>query len=73
MGRGQSPSYLSEEEKCRALQNSTSLRALYEEMMKQPDGLPLQSHRYRLRSFPNSFFGSELVDWLIFQNKAGTR
>ena len=72
-GRGQSPSFLSEEERCRALQNSSSLRSLYEEVIRQPNGITLQSHRYRLRVYPNCFIGSELVDWLISQNKAGTR
>ncbi|KAK6645654.1 hypothetical protein RUM43_001934 [Polyplax serrata] len=73
MGRAQSPSYLTEEERCRALQNSASLRNLYEEIIRPPDGIQLQSHRYRFRSFSNCFFGSELVDWLIAQNKSGTR
>lgn len=66
-------SYLTAEEKCRALQNSTSLRNLFEEMFKVNVGLPLQTHRYRLRTYTNCLLGTELVDWLICQQKANTR
>ncbi|KAL0271738.1 UNVERIFIED_CONTAM: hypothetical protein PYX00_008735 [Menopon gallinae] len=72
-GRSQSPTVLSEEERYQALQNSSSLRNLYEEIVQPRNGIALNSHRYRLRTFPNCFSGSELVDWLISQNKAGTR
>ncbi|XP_072386330.1 1-phosphatidylinositol 3-phosphate 5-kinase [Diabrotica undecimpunctata] len=65
--------YLTTEEKCRALQNSASLRNLYEEMCKPTTGLQFETHRYRLKTYNDSFLGSELVDWLIFQQKAKSR
>ncbi|CAH0546520.1 unnamed protein product [Brassicogethes aeneus] len=68
-----SVSYITAEEKIRALQNSTSLRNLYEDICKSNTGVPLKTHRYRLRNYYNCFLGSELVDWLIFQQKAKTR
>ncbi|CAH1099797.1 unnamed protein product [Psylliodes chrysocephalus] len=66
-------SYLSTEEKCRALQNSASLRNLYEEMLKPTSGLQFETHRYRLKTYTDCFLGSELVDWLIFQQKSKNR
>lgn len=65
--------YLTTEEKCRALQNSASLRNLYEEMCKPTTGLQFESHRYRLKTYTDCFLGSELVDWLIFQQKSKNR
>lgn len=65
--------YLTVEEKCRALQNSVSLRNLYEEIFRTNNGIILQTHRYRLRTYNNCLLGSELVDWLICQQKANTR
>ncbi|XP_056640270.1 1-phosphatidylinositol 3-phosphate 5-kinase [Diorhabda sublineata] len=65
--------YLTTEEKCRALQNSTSLRNLFEEMCKPVTGLQFESHRYRLKTYTDCFLGSELVDWLIFQQKSKNR
>lgn len=29
------------------------------------ESLLLQDHRFRLRTYPKSFFGSELVQWLV--------
>lgn len=66
-------SYLTSEEKCRALQNSSSLRNLFEEMCRTTTGVPLKTQRYRLRSYADSFLGSDLVDWLIYQQRASTR
>ncbi|KAF5269883.1 hypothetical protein FQR65_LT05681 [Abscondita terminalis] len=73
IGRSASGNYLSQEEKCKVLQNSISLRNLYEEMCRPTSGVSLQTHRYRLRTYTESFLGSELVDWLIYQQKANTR
>ncbi|RZB49897.1 1-phosphatidylinositol 3-phosphate 5-kinase [Asbolus verrucosus] len=70
---GQSNIYLTTEEKCKALQNSVSLRALFEEISRSTTGIPLGTHRYRLRTYTDCFLGSELVDWLIYQQKANTR
>ncbi|CAH1132979.1 unnamed protein product [Ceutorhynchus assimilis] len=68
-----SVTYLTNEEKCKALQNSVSLRNLYEEICKQATGLNCTPYKYRLRTYSECFLGSELVDWLICQQKAKTR
>uniref|UniRef100_A0A1Y1N0Y2 1-phosphatidylinositol-3-phosphate 5-kinase n=1 Tax=Photinus pyralis TaxID=7054 RepID=A0A1Y1N0Y2_PHOPY len=73
IGRPPSESYMSPEEKCKVLQNSASLRSLYEEICRPASGVPLQIHRYRLRTYSDCFLGSELVDWLIYQQKANSR
>ncbi|XP_018563541.1 putative 1-phosphatidylinositol 3-phosphate 5-kinase [Anoplophora glabripennis] len=65
--------YLTTEEKCKALQNSISLRNLFEEICKPTTGVPFDTHRYRLRTYTQCILGSELVDWLIFQQKANNR
>jgi hypothetical protein len=65
--------YLTTEEKCKALQNSVSLRALFEEISRTTTGIPLGTHKYRLRTYTDCFLGSELVDWLICQQKANSR
>nr|XP_023014888.1 1-phosphatidylinositol 3-phosphate 5-kinase isoform X1 [Leptinotarsa decemlineata]XP_023014889.1 1-phosphatidylinositol 3-phosphate 5-kinase isoform X1 [Leptinotarsa decemlineata] len=70
---GANVTYLSSEEKCRALQNSSSLRSLFEELCKPSTGVPFETHRYRLKTYTQCFLGSELVDWLIFQQKAKNR
>ncbi|XP_063222322.1 1-phosphatidylinositol 3-phosphate 5-kinase isoform X2 [Bacillus rossius redtenbacheri] len=72
-GRAQSAGYLSMEEACRALQMSASLRALFDDMCHPSSGIPLQTHRFRLRNHHNCFLGSELVQWLIAQSHASTR
>ncbi|XP_045464624.1 1-phosphatidylinositol 3-phosphate 5-kinase [Harmonia axyridis] len=72
-GVSSSSSVLSSEEKCRAYQNSSSLRSLFEEISKPMGGVTLGSHRYHLRTYFDSFLGSELVDWLIYQQKASNR
>jgi hypothetical protein len=71
--RAQGSSYMSMEERCQILQKSASLRALFEDICYPNMGLPLQTHRYHLRSYHNCFLGSELVDWLLAQNHAATR
>ncbi|GJQ83295.1 putative translation initiation factor IF-2, N-terminal region [Trypoxylus dichotomus] len=68
-----SVNYITIEERCRALQNSVSLRNLYEEICKPTTGIILRSHKFRLRMYSECFLGSELVDWLIRQQKANTR
>ncbi|XP_044763369.1 1-phosphatidylinositol 3-phosphate 5-kinase [Coccinella septempunctata] len=72
-GVSSSSSVLSYEEKCRAYQNSLSLRSLFEEISKPIGGIALGSHRYHLRTYFDCFLGSELVDWLIYQQKASSR
>lgn len=72
LGRA-STGYLSSEERTIALQNSASLRMIYEEIFHSSQAILLQTHRLRLRSYPTCFLGSELVDWMISQNKAATR
>lgn len=71
--RAQGSSYMSMEERCRMLQKSASLRALFEDMCHPNVGLTLQTHRYRLRNYHSCFLGSELVDWLLTQGHAATR
>lgn len=73
INRKTSSSYLSNEEKVKALQNSTSLRNLHEEIFRANSGIVLQTHRYRLRNYNGCLLGSELVDWLIYQQKANNR
>lgn len=68
-----SSSYLSPEEESRVLQSSSSMRNLYEEMCKPITGVPLQAHKYRLTTYTECFLGSELVDWLIYQQTANSR
>ncbi|CAG9857457.1 unnamed protein product [Phyllotreta striolata] len=63
-------SYLSNEEKSRALRNSTSLRNLYEEIAA---GVQFETHRYKQKTYGDCAQGSDLVDWLIFQNKSKNR
>ncbi|CAH1155707.1 unnamed protein product [Phaedon cochleariae] len=70
---GSNTSYLTTEEKCKALQNSISLRNLFEEICKPTIGINFETHRYRLKTYTECFLGSELVDWLIFQQKAKNR
>lgn len=36
-------------------------------------GILLQNHRYKLRSITNCCVGSEIVDWLLVQDKASSR
>ncbi|XP_069701423.1 1-phosphatidylinositol 3-phosphate 5-kinase isoform X2 [Periplaneta americana] len=75
LGRAQASTsnYMSMEERCRVLQKSASLRALFEDLCRPNTGLTLQTHRYRLRNYHSCFLGSELVDWLLTQSHAATR
>lgn len=64
---------LTSEEKIKALQNSSSLRNLYEEIYKPTTGVQFEIHRHRLKMCNDCILGSDLVDWLIFQQKAKSR
>lgn len=66
-------SYLSLHERSLALQNSASLRMIWEELFRSSQAIQLQTHRIRLKSYYNCFLASELVNWMIAQNKAATR
>lgn len=68
-----SGSYLSSQERSIVLQNSASLRMIYEELFRSSQAIALQTHRVRLKSYYNCFTGNELVNWMITQNKAATR
>ncbi|XP_044009254.1 1-phosphatidylinositol 3-phosphate 5-kinase isoform X2 [Aphidius gifuensis] len=71
--RRSSGGYLSSEERSMVLQNSASLRLICEELFRSCHPINLQTHRVRLKNYYNCFIGSELVNWLISQNKASTR
>ncbi|XP_076228988.1 1-phosphatidylinositol 3-phosphate 5-kinase fab1 isoform X2 [Nomia melanderi] len=66
-------SYLTSQERSLVLQNSASLRMIYEELFRSSQAILLQTHRIRLKSYHNCFLASELVNWMIAQNKAATR
>lgn len=66
-------SYLSMQERALALQNSASLRMIYEELFRSSKAIMLQTHRIRLKSYQNCFMGSDLINWVIAQNIAATR
>ncbi|KAK0158635.1 hypothetical protein PV328_009612 [Microctonus aethiopoides] len=68
-----SGSYLSSQQRSLVLQNSASLRMICEELFRSSQAILLQTHRIRLKSYYNCFTGSELVNWMISQNKAATR
>lgn len=74
------------EERCRALQSSSSLRALYEKICSNTNIVPppnqtmhldrkltLGYHRYKSKSYIQCFPGSQLVDWLINHDQAKSR
>ncbi|CAL7943576.1 unnamed protein product [Xylocopa violacea] len=66
-------SYLTSQERSMVLQNSASLRMIYEELFRSSQAILLQTHRIRLKSYHNCFLANELVNWMIAQNKAATR
>ncbi|XP_050300649.1 1-phosphatidylinositol 3-phosphate 5-kinase [Anthonomus grandis grandis] len=70
---GSPTSYLTNEEKCKALQNSISLRNLFDEICKTTTGVNFSPFKHRMRTYSDCFLGSELVDWLICQQKAKNR
>ena len=48
-------------------------QTLHEEIVHPLRGILLQNHRYKLRSITNCCVGSEVVDWLLVQDKASSR
>ncbi|KYM87614.1 1-phosphatidylinositol-3-phosphate 5-kinase [Atta colombica] len=68
-----SGSYLTSQERSLVLQNSASLRMIWEELFRSSQAIQLQTHRIRLKSYHNCFLANELVNWMIVQNKAATR
>ncbi|XP_011640155.1 1-phosphatidylinositol 3-phosphate 5-kinase isoform X2 [Pogonomyrmex barbatus] len=68
-----SSSYLTSQERSLVLQNSASLRMIWEELFRSSQAIQLQTHRIRLKSYHNCFLANELVNWMIVQNKAATR
>ncbi|KAK7065668.1 hypothetical protein SK128_014782, partial [Halocaridina rubra] len=55
------------------LRDSHQLLSLWSQMSGAPGGLPLGSHRHRLKSFHNCFIGRDLVQWLLVNDKASSR
>ena len=55
------------------LHDSNQLKALHEDLIHPQGGIQLQNHRYKLRSVTNCCIGSEVVDWLLTQDKATSR
>nr|XP_054774305.1 1-phosphatidylinositol 3-phosphate 5-kinase-like [Lytechinus pictus] len=55
------------------LLNSAQLRDLWVLIKNPNNGIMFQNHRYRLRTYPDCIIGSELVDWLIQNDKAAQR
>ena len=53
------------------LHDTAQLKILFEELTHPQNGLILQSHRYKLRSYANCCVGNELVDWLLVRDKTG--
>ncbi|KAK4018626.1 hypothetical protein OUZ56_000672 [Daphnia magna] len=64
---------LSSAERKVLLHDSTQLKTLHEEIVHPQRGILLQNHRYKLRSITNCCAGSEVVDWLLVQDKASSR
>ncbi|XP_071531520.1 1-phosphatidylinositol 3-phosphate 5-kinase isoform X2 [Panulirus ornatus] len=55
------------------LRDSEQLHSLWSHMAARIGGLPLGSHRHRLKSFHNCFIGRDLVQWLLANDKASSR
>ncbi|XP_069947039.1 1-phosphatidylinositol 3-phosphate 5-kinase isoform X3 [Cherax quadricarinatus] len=55
------------------LRDSQQLHSLWSHMAGGTGGLPLGSHRHRLKSFHNCFIGKDLVQWLLVNDKASSR
>lgn len=68
-----SQNYLTSQERTLALQNSTSLRVLYDEVFRSNTAILLQTHRIRLNRYNHCFVATELIDWLIAHKKAANR
>ncbi|XP_069975794.1 1-phosphatidylinositol 3-phosphate 5-kinase isoform X2 [Penaeus vannamei] len=55
------------------LRDSQQLHSLWSQMAGGVGGLPLASHRHRLKSFHNCFVGRDLIEWLLANDKASSR
>ncbi|CAH1788888.1 unnamed protein product, partial [Owenia fusiformis] len=53
--------------------DSAQLRELWMLVCHPEDGLEMQSHRHRLRTYHNCIVGSTMIDWLIARDKANDR
>lgn len=54
-------------------QNSSQLRELWRQIQHPIDGVEMQSHRFRLKTYQQCVTGKELVEWLIKKGKAVKR
>ena len=50
------------------LKDPQTLRRLWSRVLDPEEGLRLETHRYYFRSYPGTFQGSRLVDWLVSQD-----
>lgn len=53
--------------------NSSQLRELWRQIQHPIDGVEMQSHRFRLKTYQQCVTGKELVEWLIKKGKAVKR
>ncbi|KAG1683158.1 1-phosphatidylinositol 3-phosphate 5-kinase [Nymphon striatum] len=53
--------------------DSSQLQELWAEMENQKMGLEFQSHRHLLQTFENCVVGSEVVNWLLSNDKVSSR
>lgn len=61
------------DDRSRPIQGSSSLRSLYDELTHPVNGLYTGMHSHRLNTYHSCFTGSEIVDWLMLNNKASIR
>ncbi|GAB1606466.1 1-phosphatidylinositol 3-phosphate 5-kinase-like isoform X1 [Argonauta hians] len=54
-------------------QNSLQLRELWRHIQHPKDGVEMQSHRFRLKTYQHCVTGKELVEWLLRNGKAAKR
>ncbi|XP_076363235.1 1-phosphatidylinositol 3-phosphate 5-kinase fab1 isoform X2 [Tachypleus tridentatus] len=50
-----------------------ALQELWAQIQHPLNGLDFHNHRHRLRNYPTCIVGTELIEWLLSQNKAKTR
>ncbi|XP_076042433.1 1-phosphatidylinositol 3-phosphate 5-kinase fab1 isoform X3 [Oratosquilla oratoria] len=55
------------------LRDSQQLQTLWSQLIADPSGIHLGSHRHRLKSFNDCFVGRDLVQWLIVNDKASSK
>uniref|UniRef100_UPI0035901CC2 1-phosphatidylinositol 3-phosphate 5-kinase isoform X2 n=1 Tax=Myxine glutinosa TaxID=7769 RepID=UPI0035901CC2 len=60
-------------EERRILLDSVQLKDLWRKIGHPNLGMEFRDHRFRLRNYPNSIVGKELVDWLISHDYVATR